>query len=85
MSKFATIIVLALLLSFGLIYASRPNVGLNSVASIDEGMSSSNASSEDESCDGVGGEQDCLSRRTLEAHLDYIYTNLSQPNPDPRN
>jgi hypothetical protein len=36
MSKFATIIVLALLLSFGLIYASRPNVGLNSVASIDE-------------------------------------------------
>jgi hypothetical protein len=50
-----------------------------------KGISSSNASSEDESCESVGGEQECLSRRTLEAHLDYIYTNLSQPNPDPRN
>jgi hypothetical protein len=45
MSKFATIVVLALLLSFGLIYASRPNVGLNSVASIDEVRFSLNFSS----------------------------------------
>ncbi|CAJ2675321.1 phytosulfokines-like [Trifolium pratense] len=78
MSKIATIIVLALLLSFGLIYASRPNIGLNSVSSIDKDVSSSNAFSEDESCEGVGGEQECLSRRTLEAHLDYIYTNSTQ-------
>lgn len=25
-------------------------------------------------CEGPGGEEECLMRRTLEAHLDYIYT-----------
>jgi len=38
-------------------------------------VSASNASSEDESCEGVKGEQECLTRSTLAAHLDYIYTN----------
>ncbi|KAI9124048.1 hypothetical protein K1719_005348 [Acacia pycnantha] len=33
---------------------------------------------EGESCEGVGGEE-CLMRRTLAAHLDYIYTQKHKP------
>jgi len=44
-------------------------------------VSSSNASSEDDSCEGVEGEQECLTRRTLAAHLDYIYTNSTPNHP----
>lgn len=29
---------------------------------------------DDESCEGIEREQECLTRRTLMAHLDYIYT-----------
>lgn len=31
-----------------------------------------------DSCDGVEGD-DCLMRRTLAAHIDYIYTQKSKP------
>ncbi|KAK2452654.1 putative phytosulfokine [Trifolium repens] len=78
MSKLATFFSLALLLSFSLTYSSRPNLGFKGVSnSLHEDHVDSKASSvdlEDESCDGVEGEQECLTRRTLEAHLDYIYT-----------
>lgn len=33
---------------------------------------------EEESCEGVG-EEECLKRRTLAAHLDYIYTQKHKP------
>ncbi|XP_028767751.1 phytosulfokines [Neltuma alba] len=33
---------------------------------------------EEESCEGVG-EEECLMRRTLAAHLDYIYTQKHKP------
>jgi hypothetical protein len=33
---------------------------------------------EEESCEGVG-EEECLQRRTLAAHLDYIYTQKHKP------
>lgn len=29
---------------------------------------------EDGSCEGLGDEEECMMRRTLQAHLDYIYT-----------
>ena len=32
----------------------------------------------DESCEGVGKEE-CLMRRTLAAHVDYIYTQKHKP------
>ncbi|PWA80772.1 phytosulfokine [Artemisia annua] len=32
----------------------------------------------EEGCDGIG-EQECLMRRTLVAHLDYIYTQKKNP------
>ncbi|KAJ4716108.1 Phytosulfokines 3 [Melia azedarach] len=32
----------------------------------------------EESCDGVG-EEECLMRRTLAAHVDYIYTQKAKP------
>ncbi|KAL2322866.1 hypothetical protein Fmac_027245 [Flemingia macrophylla] len=32
----------------------------------------------DESCEGVG-EEECLMRRTLAAHVDYIYTQKHNP------
>ncbi|KAJ8765766.1 hypothetical protein K2173_014888 [Erythroxylum novogranatense] len=32
----------------------------------------------EESCEGVG-EEECLTRRTLVAHLDYVYTNKHKP------
>ncbi|XP_030522854.1 phytosulfokines-like [Rhodamnia argentea] len=32
----------------------------------------------EQSCEGVG-EDECLMRRTLEAHLDYIYTQKQKP------
>ncbi|KAG9440632.1 hypothetical protein H6P81_020797 [Aristolochia fimbriata] len=33
-----------------------------------------------EGCDGVG-EEECLMRRTLAAHIDYIYTNGAKQRP----
>ncbi|CAL5206117.1 unnamed protein product [Lathyrus oleraceus] len=83
MSKLATIIALALLLSFSLISATRPNVGLNIVSSTHKDDSA--VDSKEVSCEGVKEEQECLTRRTLEAHLDYIYTNASYPYTDPKN
>ncbi|KAK7383243.1 hypothetical protein VNO78_28917 [Psophocarpus tetragonolobus] len=72
MSKVATLFTLVLLLSFNLIYASRP---LNSVSSLQRVHfipSSLKAEIDGESCEE--GTEECLTRRTLDAHLDYIYT-----------
>ncbi|XP_059449058.1 phytosulfokines-like [Corylus avellana] len=33
----------------------------------------------DESCEGVEGKEECLMRRTVAAHLDYIYTQKHKP------
>lgn len=41
----------------------------------------SRAELEDESCEGVEGTEECLMRRTLAAHTDYIYTNKHKPKP----
>lgn len=35
--------------------------------------------SDDESCEGVDGREECLMRRTLAAHVDYIYTQKHKP------
>ncbi|XP_004498978.1 phytosulfokines-like [Cicer arietinum] len=74
MSKLSTIFTLVLLLSFTLTFASRPNLGFKGVSSLHEDVVVNKALSEeldDESCEG---EEECLTRRTLAAHIDYIYT-----------
>ncbi|KAG5018442.1 Phytosulfokines 3 [Glycine soja] len=34
---------------------------------------------DDESCEGIDGSEECLMRRTLVAHVDYIYTQKHKP------
>ncbi|CAK8569418.1 unnamed protein product [Lathyrus sativus] len=79
MSKLSTLFTLTLLLSLCLTYASRPNLGFKALSSLHEdNIVGSKVSSveldDDESCEGIEEEQECLTRRTLMAHLDYIYT-----------
>ncbi|KAK7321628.1 hypothetical protein VNO77_32454 [Canavalia gladiata] len=76
MSKLATLFTLALLLSFNLIYASRPNPEFNGVSSLHEDAAAK-AEVDDENCED--GTEECLMRRTLAAHVDYIYTQKHKP------
>ncbi|MED6217077.1 hypothetical protein PIB30_014278 [Stylosanthes scabra] len=92
-NKFATFfITLVLLHSFiSLIHASRPNF-----ASLNNGFSSLTKDDimgtkeatimealEDEksNCVEEGSSEECLMRRTLAAHTDYIYTQKHNPKP----
>ncbi|KAI4337072.1 hypothetical protein L6164_015530 [Bauhinia variegata] len=77
MAKLATLfITLVLLLSFGLIYGSRPNAAFHGGSSLHGGVAGKKVESDEESCEG---KEECLMRRTLEAHLDYIYTQNHKP------
>ncbi|XP_054789941.1 phytosulfokines-like [Prosopis cineraria] len=74
------IFTIFLLLSFGLIHASRPNVGFGGHSSLDEGAMEMRTELEVENCDeAVEGKEECLMRRTLAAHVDYIYTQKHKP------
>ncbi|MED6220399.1 hypothetical protein PIB30_044423 [Stylosanthes scabra] len=82
MSKLVTIFTLSLLLCFGLIYASRTHVQFDSMmissSSPHEDVEANKGGDlmmEDESCEG----EECLMRRTLAAHVDYIYTQKHKP------
>ncbi|RDX88556.1 Phytosulfokines 3, partial [Mucuna pruriens] len=79
MSKVATLFTLALLLSFNLIHASRPIPALKGALSLHEDVAASKAEIDDESCEEET--EECLTRRTLLAHLDYIYTQKHKPKP----
>ncbi|KAE9588477.1 putative phytosulfokine [Lupinus albus] len=80
MSKLATLYVftLALILTFSLMYASNPNLA-SKLSSLNEGVVTDVAAKDNESCEGLEGinVDDCLVKRTLSAHVDYIYTNDS--------
>ncbi|KAJ4824334.1 hypothetical protein Tsubulata_004297 [Turnera subulata] len=73
-------IVVFLLLSFTLAYAIRPEPTFAGVTS--PGKTQSQVvgveNDGDVNCDGVG-EEECLMRRTLAAHVDYIYTQKHKP------
>ncbi|KAK6798298.1 hypothetical protein RDI58_006000 [Solanum bulbocastanum] len=71
-----------LLLCFALSYASRPGPAfqeatLNIDQHQDHVMESKQVANE-ESCNG-GQDEECLERRNLAAHLDYIYTQNQNP------
>lgn len=74
MAKFATpFIFIAFLLFSTLTYAARPE------PAFDEGVEAEHVENMlDENCEGVG-EEECLMRRTLAAHIDYIYTQKQKP------
>ncbi|KAG6666031.1 hypothetical protein I3843_01G001900 [Carya illinoinensis] len=84
MAKVATgLLMIALLLcSSTLNYASRPEPGFADAtpANTHHGdfVEAEHVRAVDESCEGLG-EEECLKRRTLAAHLDYIYTQKQKP------
>ncbi|KAJ1377856.1 Phytosulfokine [Sesbania bispinosa] len=76
MSKLATL-TLALLMSFTLSLASRLNPEFNGASSLPEVVASnkvSKAKLDAENCDGVEATEECLTRKTMTMHPDYIYT-----------
>ncbi|KAL0847580.1 hypothetical protein Bca101_020826 [Brassica carinata] len=74
MAKFTTIFIMALLLCSTLTYAARltPTTTTSSYRE-DSVKETEGDKAEEESCEGIG-EEECLIRRTLVAHTDYIYT-----------
>lgn len=64
-------------LSFCLLYINLLLHGLMIMKDVEEATKKVDQTVED-SCDGVEGD-DCLMRRTLAAHIDYIYTQKSKP------
>ncbi|KAF7830525.1 Phytosulfokines 3 [Senna tora] len=80
MAKLFTICIFTLLLlSFGLIHASRPHVAFSSLHELNQDGVGTKAELGDENCEGVKEKDECLMRRTLEAHVDYIYTQKHKP------
>ncbi|XP_021274350.1 phytosulfokines 3-like [Herrania umbratica] len=81
MAKLATLFILTLLLVSTLSFASRsgPAFPNESPAKTQaEGVETENTGAVEDSCEGVG-EEECLMRRTLAAHIDYIYTQKQKP------
>ncbi|XP_059630615.1 phytosulfokines 3-like [Cornus florida] len=75
MSKLNTLFMVALLLFFTLTCAARPEPSL---ATTQIGVDGAENIEADEACEGMEKEE-CLMRRTLVAHTDYIYTQEHKP------
>ncbi|CAB4314473.1 unnamed protein product [Prunus armeniaca] len=73
MARVKALFFLAVLLCSTLVYAARPEPAFSAKTQI-EGVETE----VDESCEGAG-EEECLMRRTLAAHVDYIYTQKHNP------
>ncbi|RDX96218.1 Phytosulfokines 1, partial [Mucuna pruriens] len=69
-----TLFTLALVLSFSLIYASRPNPSLNTFSSLIGEVETDGVS-----CEEGTETEECLRRATQAAHLDYIYGQKAPP------
>ncbi|KAF6150545.1 hypothetical protein GIB67_030346 [Kingdonia uniflora] len=73
------LILIALLLVFSQTFAARPEPTLPKESLSDTKHAEVDNKAETvESCEGLG-EDDCLMRRTLNAHIDYIYTQEAKP------
>ncbi|KAK5775560.1 phytosulfokines 3 [Gossypium arboreum] len=87
MAKLATFFVLTLLFVSTLSFAARPGPAFpdqsptktqaKGITVVETEVERSTEAVED-SCQGVG-EEECLMRRTLAAHVDYIYTQNHKP------
>ncbi|XWS25490.1 hypothetical protein CRYUN_Cryun27aG0072400 [Craigia yunnanensis] len=75
MPKLSTLFIAAFLLNFVLSYAARPEPAFPLTQHEEVEAEKVDI---DENCEGVGKE-DCLMRRTLAAHVDYIYTQNHKP------
>ncbi|KAK7307698.1 hypothetical protein VNO77_40991 [Canavalia gladiata] len=71
-----TLVFMVLLLSCMLSHSARPEPAFRKEDLI--ATQHQHAESIDESCDGIG-EEECLIKRTLTAHIDYIYTQKHNP------
>ncbi|OAY33591.1 phytosulfokines 3 [Manihot esculenta] len=84
MAKFQVVtlflLVTLLLSSTAITYAARHEPGFSngSSAAKDQLQGVDGTEMVEESCDG-DGEEECLMRRTLAAHIDYIYTQKHNP------
>ncbi|KAF5743972.1 hypothetical protein HS088_TW08G00560 [Tripterygium wilfordii] len=82
--KVSTLCMVALLLFFFTITstAGRPEPEFADITPMKTQQHEKNIDVEkvdiEESCEGIG-EEDCLMRRTLAAHIDYIYTQKHKP------
>ncbi|XP_011016150.1 PREDICTED: phytosulfokines 3-like [Populus euphratica] len=74
-------LIVSLLLCSTLTYAARPEPGFPNgslTKNQQKVVDAEHAEVMEESCEGVG-EEECLMRRTLAAHTDYIYTQKHKP------
>ncbi|XP_050365461.1 phytosulfokines 3-like [Argentina anserina] len=73
---------IALLLCSTIASSARPEPAFSAVSTNSEKTQLAVVETEqadiEQSCDGVG-EEECLMRRTLAAHIDYIYTQKTKP------
>ncbi|KAL3525578.1 hypothetical protein ACH5RR_013950 [Cinchona calisaya] len=81
MSKFASFFIITLLFIYlSLSFAARPEPTFHDATPMktQDGVEAKEQVEMEEKCGGVG-EEECLMRRTLAAHLDYIYTQNHKP------
>ncbi|KAH7665022.1 Phytosulfokine protein [Dioscorea alata] len=78
MLKHTTVLLLSLLLIVSLITQSSARPVPSDPKTTKEVVEEANPEAVEESCEGVGDEE-CLMRRTLSAHIDYIYTQGKKP------
>ncbi|XP_061359066.1 phytosulfokines-like [Gastrolobium bilobum] len=71
-----TALFFTLFLCYMLVHATRPEPTFHKESLVKTQYQ--NFEAFDESCEGVG-EDECLMRRTLTAHVDYIYTQKHKP------
>ncbi|KAI3414572.1 Phytosulfokine-beta [Psidium guajava] len=77
----ALFLIISLLLCSTSAFGGRPEPAFpqeQPMTSRHERVEAEHVEGVEESCEGVG-EEECLTRRTLAAHLDYIYTQKQKP------
>ncbi|KAF5791551.1 putative phytosulfokine [Helianthus annuus] len=81
MSRVIPIFLILALLSYTLSYATRPVVTLTKTTTSTATLVTKMENKDDveESCEEGLGKEECLTRRILVAHLDYIYTQEKNP------
>ncbi|CAH2050104.1 unnamed protein product [Thlaspi arvense] len=77
MAKVSAFCMLGLILLFGLTCAARSGPASGYAGPVKK-QHGGDVEVDGESCEGMG-EEECLMRRTLAAHVDYIYTQKHNP------